>query len=413
MALALLIFASLFLSVASLKQTKLTIGSAVLGDGWLDVSPPRKIASTDQGKRRLDWQPWDGNLDSPNSSFTVQPCASIAGLPAEKQKALDGASITKCVNVFGVLVTGHSGLAQCGDAFFMLHVANIIAELLDDDKDGVVDDPNVASPMDSFSNCGPRPIMLLGCNSEQETSDETLEKLEESGVAQAENIFSGQAGQGLTEPDHPGPKTPLTEESIHFVHKMGWAKAYPVFAPTWTSRLGLCTKAAQCIWYTHPENAGCSDLSGNMCINDEVQCRGGCSSFNTPGQCFETQDNCAADNCDVPEFFNQVYQTLFESPFFGDGAYDKLTEAGAGTRAGIEAKMRLTTACTHLLNDLKNTAYSIARNKLTGVYTVQATSPSAANTTAADCPEHKNADAALVARPVGLFLAIGFALVAA
>merc|ERR1712039_412855 len=181
------------------------------------------------------------------------------------------------------------------------------------------------------------------------------------------------SSQGWKMPDGQQARMPLTEEVIHFVHKEAWGKAYPVFAATWTSHLGLCVKSAQCTWYMHPENSGCSDTAGTKCTNSEVTCNGACASFSTPGQCYTTEHNCGVSNCDTVEFFNQVFQILYESPFLLDGIYEKIKNSGAGTKTGLETKMKLTPACTDLLNDFNNTKYALPRDKLTGVYTSNGT----------------------------------------
>lgn len=361
-----------FASPAPLRQP--TVGSGVLGDGWLDIATPRRLSSTGAGGRRMAFT-------APATIFKVEDCNTIGGLSVAKRTALVKASITKCINVFGVLIAGHSGLSSCNGDANMIFLANYVAELLDTNKDGKVSDPKVVAYIDSFSSSGAKSILLAGCNENQEVTPEAegFTNLK-SGVSAS--TYSSQGWKPMN--DGMEPQAALSEEAFHMVHMSAWAKAYPVFAASWTSSLGLCVKQAQCLWYLHPENPGCSSAAGVACKNMQdgvaVACTGACASFSTPGQCYATEHNCADVACDLPEFFNQVFNIYFESKWFypvpgGEegGFYPLITSSGANSQKGLKAKMELTSACTTLLNDMKNTKYALPRaaNQLMGVYTVK------------------------------------------
>merc|ERR1719499_1264365 len=58
------------------------------------------------------------------------------------------------------------------------------------------------------------------------------------------------------------------------VHQRGWAMVdHDTFGEggSWeeaTSSLCMCMREAQCTWYQHPENYGCTDIHGQRCINE-------------------------------------------------------------------------------------------------------------------------------------------------
>jgi hypothetical protein len=76
-------------------------------------------------------------MPSPATSLVVEGCGkSGSGLSAAQSSGLNSRGFTKCVfGAFDVLV---AGTAAYPDAY-MLTTGNIIAELLDQDKDGAAD----------------------------------------------------------------------------------------------------------------------------------------------------------------------------------------------------------------------------------------------------------------------------------
>ena len=76
-------------------------------------------------------------MPSPATTFAVEDCgASGSGLSAEQSGGLASQGFTKCVfGAFDVLVAGTAAYPDS----YMLTTANIIAELLDQDKDGAAD----------------------------------------------------------------------------------------------------------------------------------------------------------------------------------------------------------------------------------------------------------------------------------
>eukprot|EP00931_Biecheleriopsis_adriatica_P048596 TRINITY_DN28097_c0_g1_i1.p1 TRINITY_DN28097_c0_g1~~TRINITY_DN28097_c0_g1_i1.p1 ORF type:complete len:405 (-),score=35.87 TRINITY_DN28097_c0_g1_i1:283-1497(-) len=337
------------------------VATGELGEGRLSIHVGVQQKRSNSG-RRLHL------TSAPSSSFSVEDCATIAGLASAKRTALVDNSYTKCINVFGVLIIGHSASSTCGATNSMIFLANVVAELLDTNLDGAADDANVVAHIDSFSNCAQTPVLIVGCTQQQEEAPE--------GVMNSVGHTMSSQGWAVT---GDASKAPLTEEPFHFVHQQGWAKAYPPFADTWTSTLGQCTKEAQCIWYRHPENSGCRSMAGVECANHEVACTGGCTSFNIPGQCYETEHSCGSAVCDTIEFFHKIFNAYTETNLGTDPSilYDFMIQNGAGNKAQITTKMQLTTHCTALFNDMRNTnQYKLPQHALTGVYTVSLPDPS-------------------------------------
>ena len=72
----------------------------------------------------------------PSSRYTVETCASIAGLSQNKKAALAAEGLTRCINALGVLITSN---AACNCDNNLLYAANYVSEILDTNSDGVVD----------------------------------------------------------------------------------------------------------------------------------------------------------------------------------------------------------------------------------------------------------------------------------
>merc|ERR1712150_54435 len=103
-------------------------------------------------------------------------------------------------------------------------------------------------------------------------------------------------------------------------------------------------------------------------MGSEVACTGSCANFNIAGQCYVTDHNCAAANCDIIEFFNQVFNAFLQTPAMADSYYDKVTAAGANTKAGVVSKLSSSgTDCQAILAALQS-GYNLPTTPPTGVY---------------------------------------------
>merc|ERR1719424_2379775 len=105
----------------------------------------------------------------PTSRYTVEACASIAGLSANKKAALAAEGLTRCVNALGVLITSN---AACNCDNNLLYAANFVSEILDTDLDGKADlETTVNTYVNNFDG-GDNPKPLQGCGAS--AADESL-----------------------------------------------------------------------------------------------------------------------------------------------------------------------------------------------------------------------------------------------
>ena len=204
----------------------------------------------------------------------------------EAKAALMSAGFTKCAMPFGVLIGADKDMP---DARVKLAI-NIVAEMLDQDRDGRPDDESIVGELRRWKDRG----WLAMPMDHEKWANEQVPK------------FRGVLGYDLIIPDwwmrtdNTDPKTralnqisdPLErvkaltrEEVTHFIIQIGYSVVYPAqFGMNdRTSVIARETKRAACDWWQHLQN-DCPDSPA------EVQGQGSCSSA----------------NCDVSEFYQQV-----------------------------------------------------------------------------------------------------------
>jgi len=136
-----------------------------------------------------------GNADSPNRAFNV---------------------FCKKVNVFGVMVYATSKVSDAE----LLHCANILAQYLDNDEDGYIDNQLVLDKMLENNSC-----MVLFA---KEKSSKKRRFYNSEG-----DFYEQSVGQDLYgEETHPGwnktnPFDATLEEVLHLISSTGYSKAYP------------------------------------------------------------------------------------------------------------------------------------------------------------------------------------------
>ncbi|MGC6486873.1 MAG: exo-alpha-sialidase [Planctomycetota bacterium] len=139
-------------------------------------------------------------------------------------------SFAQHVDVFGVKVFGTRRVPRSK----LLHVATVLAEYLDNDEDGAVDNEAVLQAMvarDAF-------MAVFGSEREMERLD--WERVEAAG-------FTAGQGQFVEETAPGGGRFDATlEEVLHLVTHVGYANAYPeVFGERADSELGRCLDRAR------------------------------------------------------------------------------------------------------------------------------------------------------------------------
>ena len=144
------------------------------------------------------------------------PVLSVSAIPDEH--ADFAPYFSKYVNVFGVVIVGTSGVPDNK----VLHAAHVMAQYLDNNEDGVVDNPLVLETMLNQKSKGSAMVMFA-----------TESEIESSGVFES-NLMSKYGLQDLYGTEtHPGGSSAqggfdaTLEEVLHLVTGKGYSPAYP------------------------------------------------------------------------------------------------------------------------------------------------------------------------------------------
>ena len=154
------------------------------------------------------------------NSFTVS-----SALPNDLSEASN--VFSKSVDVFGLRVLATSSVTDAK----VLHTANILAEYLDNDENGTVDQPEVLAKLLGSSNSEIATMVLFASENEQESYrndfDTLMPILERTQNLYANEIFeSGSQGED---------RDATLEEVLHLVTDLGWDEAFP---EVWGERKG-------------------------------------------------------------------------------------------------------------------------------------------------------------------------------
>jgi hypothetical protein len=304
---------------------------------------------------------WIPNLSSP---FQIQPCAQLTNangdlLPATVRQALASEKKTKCIQVFGALIAG----TAAADSNAMKYSANIIGQLLDLNCDGAVDDPNVAAKLNKFTNVE---AGWINYGTNQASEECTVDLL-------AGNSFSAQVWKAEQNSEKP---SIALEEAFHMVHQNAWAEVYPLalgFKEWGNDKQSVacsCMKEAQCKWYQHPENGGCTNVNGEKCYNQQAEGGDVFKSGTTPGTC--SSGGCSYPSCDCLEFFHKVETTWIGNKFNGydrmGGKLQELKGQGLSQRAALEKLLSQSTQCSQLLQLLKDPQKALPKMHIKETY---------------------------------------------
>src|SRR6056300_385262 len=104
-------------------------------------------------------------------------------LPVDLQNA--SSVFTKSVEVFGLRVLATDSVPDAK----VLHTANVLAEYLDNDENGTVDQPEVLSKLLGNSNSEIATMVLFESESEQESFSGSLETLMQI-LTRSQNLFA-------------------------------------------------------------------------------------------------------------------------------------------------------------------------------------------------------------------------------
>lgn len=191
----------------------------------------------------------------------------------EAKDALKSVGFTKCAMPFGVFIGADMNMPD----EYLVTAINVVAEIFDPDRDGNVNDEAVAAELRKWKE---RAWLAMPMDSEKWENDQLP-------------VLTGILGYDIIIPDWWMDTKPtgvdeharavVVEEVIHFFHQFGYSVVYPdqFGLEDWTSVVALECKAAECIWWQHPEN-------------------------DCPGSPAEIEGDCSFPSCNVAEFYQQV-----------------------------------------------------------------------------------------------------------
>ena len=133
----------------------------------------------------------------------------------------------KCVEVFGLRVLATSGVSEAKT----LYTANVLAEYLDNDEDGNIDQAEVLAALKGSSNAQIATMVLFASEQEQESKQTAFESFENS-ITRAQNLFAMEIFENGSNGSN---RDATLEEVLHLVTDKGWDEAFPA---VWGEKVG-------------------------------------------------------------------------------------------------------------------------------------------------------------------------------
>ncbi|MBG80409.1 MAG: hypothetical protein CMJ39_06855 [Phycisphaerae bacterium] len=193
-------------------------------------------------------------------------------LSNRERVALKNVGFTQVSMPFGVLIAADQEMPRA----HVRQAAAILAEMMDQDMDGVVDDSVVADLLRQREVCWL--AMPMDPDHWERQQLPQLERVLGYDIIIPEWWMEIRGDQ----PDERA-RAVMVEEVHHFITQFGLSEAYPeIFGVNdWESVIARETQRAQCDFWQHPEN-------------------------DCPGSPAEIGGDCSDANCDVVEFYQQV-----------------------------------------------------------------------------------------------------------
>jgi len=233
--------------------------------------------------------PWPSiDVESPFEVFMVDDEDGGCEVSSQRAERLKEAGFTKVACPFDVLIAGTDNYK---DEYLLLG-ANVLANILDQDSDGIVDDPAVVERLSYKKSNNGGAVLSCGISEEEEVREEMLEDVFDysfSCQTWKANFWDGN-NVAIREI-----KGILMEEAFHLVHNNGYAVVYPEMLGLddfTSSIIGRETARLQCVkpgWF-HPEN---------QCPPDSPRQPGNPASLPLSG-------TCASPVCDISEFYKMA-----------------------------------------------------------------------------------------------------------
>lgn len=196
-------------------------------------------------------------------------------LSDEAKNALMTAGMTQCMMPFGVLLSADQNMPKP----YIEMAGKILAEMLDQNLDGIMDDSTLFEYISDWQSCW----LAMPTNYNLWETVQLPILYDELGYDII--IPSWWMGTTTLEPNSHSIAV-MVEEVTHFLTQFGYSSQYPdeFGVENWSSTIAQEVNMAQCEWWQHPEN---------NCPNSPAQMNGDCSG----------------PNCDVVEFYHQVLVT--------------------------------------------------------------------------------------------------------
>ena len=193
-------------------------------------------------------------------------------ISSNAKNALMEVGMTQCMMPFGVLLSADENMPRS----YLEMSGKILAELLDQDLDGTIDD----SSLFTFVSNWEVGWLAMPTDHEQWENEQLPNLINKLGYDII--IPSWWMNSTSSEPNEHSIAV-MVEEITHFLTQFGYGPRYPneFGVENWSSIIAQETMNAQCDWWQHPEND---------CPNSPAQYNGDCSH----------------PNCDVVEFYHQV-----------------------------------------------------------------------------------------------------------
>jgi len=186
--------------------------------------------------------------------------------------ALMEVGMTQCMMPFGVLLSADQNMPRS----YLEMAGKILAEMLDQDLDGTIDDSSLFIFVSNWESGW----LAMPTNYNQWETQQLPNLVDNLGYDII--IPSWWMGSTNSEPNEHSIAV-MVEEITHFLTQFGYSPRYAdkFGVENWSSIIAQETMNAQCEWWQHPEND---------CPNSPAQSDGDCSH----------------PNCDVVEFYQQV-----------------------------------------------------------------------------------------------------------
>lgn len=297
-----------------------------------------------------------------------QKVAKSSKIKASHAKILHDAGYTKCLLPFGVLIVGNKNIENAG----LLTTAKIVAELIDQDRNGVADNPSMVKKL--------RNKAYLVINKKESKLESKLSgfipyyfEVDKFWHQNGVDIFKDY-GKAERKKAKDGIRI---EEVFHMFTQWAYGSQWPNLFATgnsnWTqSTLVKECRKAKCVWWQHPENNCPDQLAGVTANQKKCTAKDSCSG------------TCTSTNCDCVEWYHQVIMTsIGMTPAWRSTVRDKLgnNKTMPKTKAGMIAK--LTSAMKELMSKkynqpqkaLKLDYPEVGKGKCNGTSTTTTTKP--------------------------------------